>query len=639
MAPDARRIRIATLLGLVGIALLAVGPALLHPDSAVGENVDLWGTLWFHWWMDHALSLGLNPNHSSWLFHPIGKDILADTGSNLVDAVLALPFRHLFGYPAYQPWLAAVVLVGNGLCFAPLARQQIADPVAAATATLLFAMNPAVLHELAEGRMAQALLWGLPLATLALLQLGARARAGEGPGWRPVLLLGVAFALQAWIYWFMAVFMAVGFCWLLLFEAWGARRSGPRGWGGLFVGVGLAALLAVLLAAPALVQVLAQAKEHALPGMIAPVSGAGAAGIDPGALSALNNRVFGAIPFRGPGPYVLDSPVWAGGLLLALLLGADRGRWTGLAIITALFAAGPAVGDLSKEGVPMLPYLWAWRAVPFLGRLWFPERVLAVTVVGLCLGGGLALAWLRARLPRLAPFLPLGILALAVGERVWHHHLPLERTTLSNAGIYELVGEEGGGIVELPLGMARISIAMQPIHQQPVFGGMGENVPELLPRGWRERLDNPLILAFQQAWTDPREQSPVDPSGRAALVSDGFRWVVLDRAALEEIVGHLHPEIPAGTSSRSRLLAAIQNRMSDLLGAPVAVEGPLLLWDLEGRAQAPPEIAASAERLRADWETQGKGRYLTWLTEHDREKRPRGDVARTQPLEGPTETP
>ena len=103
----------AQLLVVVGIALVTVAPSLLRPGTMAGDGVDAWGTWWFYWWIRMCVEHFGNPGWTNFFFYPLGKDILAHTGNNFVDAVWSIPFQWVFGPDHYYPVFMAVILVGN----------------------------------------------------------------------------------------------------------------------------------------------------------------------------------------------------------------------------------------------------------------------------------------------------------------------------------------------------------------------------------------------------------------------------------------------------------------------------------------------------------------------------------------------
>ncbi len=196
----------------------ALWPLRDAAGRAVGEGVDLYGSLWFHAWMDHCVRTLTWPGWTDWFFHPTGKDIFADTGANLVDAVLAVPFFALFGTPDHMGPFAAMLLVGNGLAMWAMLRAMGVRQVGALAGGVVFVLSPATLSELDGGRMTQALQWFWPLA-LRELWLDR-----DDPRMAHLIRAGIFVALQAWTYWFAGHFSR----WCLYCRCW--RCCDPSGW-------------------------------------------------------------------------------------------------------------------------------------------------------------------------------------------------------------------------------------------------------------------------------------------------------------------------------------------------------------------------------------------------------------------------
>ena len=108
----------------VVLALIAVGPALAA-GAAVGDGVDMYGTLWFYWWIKDCIVHLRDPSFTDLFFYPLGKDIFAHTGDNFVDAVFAAPFVAALGVPAFSAPFVAVMLVANAWTFRLFARDQL----------------------------------------------------------------------------------------------------------------------------------------------------------------------------------------------------------------------------------------------------------------------------------------------------------------------------------------------------------------------------------------------------------------------------------------------------------------------------------------------------------------------------------
>ena len=208
------------------IAAAGVLPALLHPGAVVGDGVDAFGTHSFYWWMRVCVQRFADPSTSPFLFWPTGKEVFSQTGNNLVDAVLSVPFQWVLGPTLYQPVFIVVLLLGNAVAMRALERDVLGDDRAAFAATLLWMTNPYVIFEITEGRPTQALLWFVPAAILYF------RRCAREPTWKNGVLLGVSVGLAGWTYWFNGYFVAFALAALAGFELRDARdrRGTLRRW-------------------------------------------------------------------------------------------------------------------------------------------------------------------------------------------------------------------------------------------------------------------------------------------------------------------------------------------------------------------------------------------------------------------------
>ena len=183
---------------------------------------------------------------------------------------------------------------------------------------------------------------------------------------------------------------------------------------------------------------------------------------------------------------------WGTALAAGLMAGRDRLRWGGLVVVSLFFALGPTLPIEADAGGPVWswPYLVAYNGLPFLDRLWFPYRlsVIAFLAVALCAGSVVdRLEGLRdRRTPRLPVLLvPFVVVGLNLVEQHRHLAFPLLHRNLEAPALYGVIGGEGGALIELPIGLARDSIAWQAFHKQPTFGGMAENAPVFWPPGFK----------------------------------------------------------------------------------------------------------------------------------------------------------
>ncbi len=618
----ARRALLVEALVYLGIALGAVGPALLRSGEIVGDGVDMFGTFWFYWWIGDCIEHLRDPSFTDLMFYPLGKDIFAHTGNNFVDAALSWPFQKLFGFPDYQPWFVLCVMLGNVLAFRPLARDLLKSRAAVVTATALWEISPFVLFELMTGRITQALLWFLPLAVRHFLHIGGVDAASRLPGasahparWRDPVLAGLYTGLQAWTYWFMGWFMGLLFAWLAVVEL--LRRPGGRG--RRLVGWLLAGAVCAAVVAPGAVSMFQRAAIDAVPGI---AHGGGIFDKPEALANNVARTLHGYWLAETQGQPMFAYLLWGAGLAVAALLSPDRLRWVGAWIVAIAFAVGPVipVGD----GIVMPHYMLAYRFLPFFDRLWFPMRLVVIAMLAATLLLGQLVDRLDALRSRRWPSVPAALLPaamIALGLAEQHHVLawPLIHRDLTPPRTYRVIGEVGGGLIELPLGLARVSIAWQPIHQQPTFGGMGENAPIFHPRGYRRRLANSFIVFLRKVTRAPDDATDYREDALRALVDEGFRWVVLDRQLVDSEVHKWSLSRRLSTRFIEQAPFLVQAAISDKLGPPAMVEERLVTWDLVGGAAVPGDLQPTAASLSTrTWPREEMPEYELWLRQRGR---------------------
>lgn len=577
------------------LALGTILPAIGSPTFVPGDGVDLYGTLWFYWWIADCVANLRDPSWTNLFFWPYGKDIFAHTGNNFVDAVLAAPLQAVFGNPAYYKWWVFVLCIGNALSFRVLARAEIADRWAAMWATALWMVNPYLVFELTCGRPTQAFAWFVPIALWALLRVGR--------SWRMAVTCGVAFALVGWSYWFYAYFLGFVALWLCGLEAirYGRGRPSPEHVGVTFrlwlARLGLAAVTALVLVLPAVVPMIRRAGEGAIPG----IGGAVGQPIHTGVIGALNGYLL-TEPY---GPVFFHHLPWGLALIVWLIAGPGRARWGGVVILALSIAVG-TVANLFGTEVPVPWYLWLQDAVPFFNRLWFPYRILVIAFLATSLGMGFL--WVRVRDALTARLgargawraaTALAAVALAgtlVSERATETW-PLVVRDVRMPRAYTWMAQHGGAIIDLPRGIAQNFIVWQTGHGLPLLGGMGENVSMFWPEGYKQWTRNRFLGSISRVCRDPRAVVRYDDTDKQRMIDRGFRWVLLHRELLDSEFNR--GAVKIGPGDVEQLPFLVQDRLVEMLGPPDAVEGPLVVWSLVEVAPPPADLAPTAETLHA----------------------------------------
>ncbi len=557
----------------VGSALLLLavvwGPALprIGGDFLGIEYVDHYGTQWFYWFVEYNRRLGFDADSTKMFFHPWGKDIFKHTGSNVLDAELAIPFRQFLG-----PILGynVFVLFGHalsGLAFYKLARELTADRVACVVGAVLFTLQPYLLLEILEGRPTQG------VALLPVLFFWALIRSGLRRGiWAPILG-GVMLALSGYQYWFYALFGGLA---ALAHGVWRSLAPAPGSGGraatlarhAVMAGVALGLTLPV-----ALPMVIATASGEDVPGLLDTDTWSWAASA-PITREGIRIGLFSWQPLRAAmGFLVIDSDgnerflaqyiaiPWVFALVLLVWFRRpgklDRATFLVMAAVLTLMAMGPVI-LIGTSALPNVAYIYLVKYVGFLRRLWWPSRCLLYVILLFSLALVQALAWLRRQPPR---FQAAGFLGLC-GWWAWDLRdigtLPFPTWDGTVPAGYRCLasGDTSGALIELPYAWTQGHLYYQTYHERPLLGGMLEDNPTFTPVEFTEfRTTNPMVSRL--LWGDPIG-NPFDWDTKAEdqVYDLGYRYVVVQKDAF------YHPADEEGPNRLEVLLKSLDRSFS-----------------------------------------------------------------------------
>jgi hypothetical protein len=116
-------------------------------------------------------------------------------------------------------------------------------------------------------------------------------------------------------------------------------------------------------------------------------------------------------------------------------------------------------------------------------------------------------------------------------------------------------------------------------------------------------LKDPFIRALTRATRHPeRAPSERDRMARPTNIhAAGFTWVVLHRHLIDSEFNRFARTADAEERHRAPFQAV--ERLTVLLGEPLAVEGPMVIWALEEVPPAPPQLAPTVKGLTTrTWE-------------------------------------
>lgn len=517
-------------------ALVQVLPAPAH-RLAGGATVDAFGTWWFQWWAARMVHTRQSLVHTDLLFFPWGKDVLAHTGANVLDALLLAPLQPLLGAAGAWNLLAATILVSNGLAAALWGRGR--GPVVIAAAAAFGVLAPFPLHELAMGRPTQALLAPLFLA----LWLGERGLR-EG-GVRPLFAAGAALALQGWFYWYAAGFGALA----LIVLAAGRPLLARAG------RLALVGAVSFALTAPVVVPLLAAVADGSVPGLL-PVDtwmagDAAYESVEGGAIRLGTLGAWGNAGFWGSRGWDPEGPT-IGLVGLAALLFAP-GAWRAVGLLGLLVALGPFPG-----GAPNPVYLGLTALLSPMERLYWPVRALSILIPA-------GVAGLVAGLSELAPsrrrLAAAAIGAALVVEGGIRGIAPLGTWSPEVPPVYACLAKAEGAVVMLPYGLDQAPLVYQTVHGKPMLNGMHERSPSLVPLEQQAfRRDNGWMHAVLRAPASPREDVPWTAEEKEAARALGYRFIVLR------------------TGTLGGRLRGAKARLTALAGEPAYAADDVIVW-------------------------------------------------------------
>jgi hypothetical protein len=579
---------------LVGAVL---GPALprLHRHFLGIAEVDHFGTQWFYWFTERGLLEGESLLHTDLFYHPFGKDVLAHTGANVLDAILAMPLRLLLGPVLGYNLFVILGLAWSGWAFSRLARHFVQDRSSVAVASLLFALSPFVLYEAAEGRPTQAILGLIPLF---LLQAW---RAGSERGWRAPLLAGVLLAVLGYQYWYYAIFGGLVCAGL---GAWRILRppaeAGSRGaiLGRYLTMAGVAIALAAPVAGPMLLRT--ELDAATVPGLL-DVGAWSMSGVGPVTVEGHRIALLSWQPLLAKASYFMQeadgSQSLVGhqhspSLLLGLLLLAwlrwpgklDRGGLLCALAPALLISVGPMIA-IGTTAVPSPLYILLAKSLGFMQRLWWPARAFAFVDVLMFLMA----AVLLERTARWGPWrhgaLLTGATALMAGSLLRAGLLPFPTWDASiPAGYRCLEGGPEGSLIELPYGWTQAHLYYQSAHGRPILGGMLERNPVFIPEEARAFLDDsPFVSTLIRAAQSGAAEPPgAFEQGREETLDLSYRWVLLQRDAYFTVNDHqADEEVRRLMRAQQTRLRKVERNLEQLLGSPLYSDGRTLIYPVD----------------------------------------------------------
>lgn len=611
------------------LALAASFPVLRSPGGMIpadaASDPDVVGTLWTHWLAD-LQGFSLFFHTSTDLFRYPFHENLFYKYFNFLDAMLAIPLRHLFGFPFYYTILVWLLIIAGACAGAALARQWCDNDLVAGFAGALYAFNPYLTQTLKHGQIF--LLLALVFVPLFFLALEFAWRRG-GLFW-PIAAGGLI-ALAGLSYWYYGMFLFLFAGLFVLVRGWPERyRLGGDRW----LSLALVLLVGVVLSMLFVGTVFSGEEREESWRILHPAPLPSPAVIDsadspePWLRRILGDScsleyplILGGYIRKGQTQLQTDSSrnLSLVLVLVALYLGLAQwwtregprpSFWVLAGLVAYVLSLGPYLKYAgvvligSGGGGVALPYSWLYRFMPLFSRFNWPSRFVPILVLCLTIALAVYLSWMarRMKLGRgMLGAILLVILGLCWVEMFVKAQLPLPAGEVEIPRIYyQLAADPSGAVLEVPPGKFPRARLYQVIHHHPSSGGeLGAggfiSIQELQYRRFLSQTPFLRALWVLAGW--PVEggamisgrQPGVKAERKAGIVDStalAWRWldqdslVPLQKAGFRYLAVHrggFGGKARQGDETYASVVAALERR----LGLPLYSSAQLTLFELK----------------------------------------------------------
>jgi hypothetical protein len=526
---------------------------------------ELEGWLWRYWWLKLLLT-------EVWTTPGVGLDLAIwvslvagaypETGNVLDLQLMSWPLEALLGTPLYYNAKCALVLALNGVAGYHLGREVLKSRSAGVVCGLVLLLSPYALHEIANGRVRQAILFPLALYALHLVRLWRE------PGAVQAVYTGVLAGLCSAVYLYYGMGVALFTVLFIILAVLG--RSGSRLRIAHF-GAGLLTLLVAFLTAlpfawayvdhffsgHGLFELSWQRDFPPLSQLVSPDVQVILKQHDQ-LLNSMQRFRSDSLPWQYPFmprfsrglPWVfsimalLAIPLacWRGGSCRqgdsALPRARDLLPWLGGALFFYMLTLGPYLMSgaecryvaLESGGVAT-PYVWFFKYLPAFSRLFSPIRMSGMLVVSVGVLAGAAFLLLVARLsmPRFLRVASIMLIAMLVvhGMKL-SRAVPLPETQILIPEFYYYLAKEPFcAIAELPFRTGDYIQNYQTVHAKRLLGGWsGVTTPPGFPEGEVTRLARAFIGLPENSFFRYLESLNVHPEAPSEFSTRDLEWII-----------------------------------------------------------------------------------------------------------------
>lgn len=536
---------------------------------------ELEGWLWRYWWLKMLMT-------EAWTTPGVGLDLAIwvslvagaypETGNVLDLQVLSWPLEALFGAPLYHNVKCALVLALNGMAGYLLGREVLKSRSAAAVCGLVLLLSPYALHEIANGRVRQAILFPLALYALHLIRLWRSPDAVQA------VYTGIWAGLCSAVYLYYGMGVA-------LFTALFLVLAIPLGAGARFrfphLGAGVLTLLVALLTALPFAWAYV---DHFFSGHglfelswkrdFPPLSQLTSPDVNvllkqnDQLLNSLQRFRNDSLPWQYPFmPRFYRGLPWVFSVLALLAIplcwrtgprpeeetslprARDLVPWLGGALFFYMLTLGPYLISGAEgryvafeSGGVATPYVWFFKNLPAFSRLFSPIRMsgMMVVCVGVLAGAAFQALATRLSMPRAVRLASLLLVALLVihGMKL-SRAVPLTETEILIPEFYHRLAEEPFcAVAELPFRTGDYIQNYQTVHEKRLLGGWsGVTTPPGFPEGKLTRLAEVFTGLLENTFFRYLESLNAHPESPSEFTERDFRWIV-QRYGLRMVIVH-----------------------------------------------------------------------------------------------------
>ena len=516
------------LIAYTALTLMLTYPLVLQLHTHLaGGDIDVWINPWANWWLEKAITEGLGPFHSDYLFYPEGVSLVFHSFSP-VNTLFWWLLKPLFGAMVSYNLTILLAYVMSGYTMWLLARYWTGNDYAGFLAGVIFAFSPYHMMESAHPVIATTQ-W-IPLSSLCLIKALRERSVQYG------CLSAVFLILSALSGWHLLFFAGL---WALLYIAYkGLFQRGLRTPGTLKPLLALA-LLAMLLLAPLLYPILREGVRNGISYMSAPQDTS--VGNHPLAFFIPSERhpVLGELfsqANRSIGPN-RERSAFVGYLVLlmgihAAFKGKVRTRFWVLAFLT--FTLLSLHSRIPLRTGKILKFPWSGPVVA-LFRHPFRFNILVSFSLSMLVACDFAELLRSGPLQhggRAAKVLVTGSLTVLILFE--YLILPFPTTHPDPSPFYHSLREmkQSFAIVEIPIGRQpdKLSMYYQTIHEKKLVGGVVSRTPT---DAYDYIAQDPLLCAAGRGKPSGLSHSDISQSFKR-LAGDDVRYVTLKKGLMEK---------------------------------------------------------------------------------------------------------